>query len=120
MRRVLLWGPALAYMAVIFYSSSQSDPVPALTHLVWDKLLHAAGYALLAILYARALRGEGASALVVALLAAVFTSLYAASDEWHQSFVAMRTSDVRDWIADTIGGIAGVAAFAFATACSRP
>jgi VanZ family protein len=106
-------------MAIIFYSSSQSNPAPTLTNLVWDKLLHASGYALLGILYARALRGEGASVLFVALLAAVFTSLYAASDEWHQAFVPMRTSDVRDWIADTIGGFGGVAAYLFATKRSR-
>ena len=45
-------------MALIFYSSSLSDPAPEVTSLIWDKVLHSAGYALLAILFCRALRGE--------------------------------------------------------------
>src|SRR5581483_7805114 len=111
MRRILLWGPALLYMALIFYSSSQSDPAPELTGVVWDKLLHSSGYALLAILYARGLRGEGLAVKVIAIGAALLTSLYAASDEFHQSFTPMRTMDVRDWIADSIGGIAGAGVY---------
>ena len=118
-RRMLLWGPALLYMTVIFYSSSQSDPAPALTGVVWDKLLHSSGYALLAILYARGLRGEGLTVWTIALGAILLTSLYAASDEIHQSFTPMRTMDVRDWLADSIGGIAGAAVYALAALKGR-
>lgn len=106
-------------MALIFYSSSQSNPAPELTGLVWDKLLHAGGYALLAILYARALRGENLAVRVAAVGAVLLTCLYAASDEFHQSFTPMRTMDIRDWIADSIGGVAGAIVFAVSTA-SRP
>jgi VanZ family protein len=113
MRRVLLWGPAVLYMAIIFYSSSQSDPAPALTGFFWDKLLHSSGYALLAILYAHALRGEGLAVRLVAVGAMLLTSLYAASDEIHQSFTPMRTMDIRDWVADSIGGMVGAAVYAF-------
>ncbi|SHE23773.1 hypothetical protein BPUTEOMOX_1817 [methanotrophic endosymbiont of Bathymodiolus puteoserpentis (Logatchev)] len=35
----------------------------------------------------------------------IFTSLYGASDEWHQSFVPGRMSDTQDWLADTLGGV---------------
>ena len=77
-------------MAVIFYSSSQSNPAPQLTGLVWDKLLHAGGYALLAFLYARALSGEGVALKATIVGAVVLTSLYGASDEIHQSFTPMR------------------------------
>ena len=69
-------------MALIFYSSSQPDPAPALTQVVWDKGLHVGGYALLALLFARAFRREGAGWLVTTVAAIVFTSLYGASDEW--------------------------------------
>jgi hypothetical protein len=42
MRRVSLWAPPLLYMAVMFAFSAQSQPLPAVTLHVWDKLLHAA------------------------------------------------------------------------------
>ena len=112
MRRLLLWLPAVLYMALIFYSSSQSDPAPGLTHAVWDKLLHGSGYAVLGVFFALALRGEGLSLGKTVVLAIVLTSLYAASDEYHQAFTPQRQSDVDDWLADSIGGTAGAAAFA--------
>ena len=112
MRRFLLWAPPVLYMAFIFYSSSQSDPMPALTQVVWDKLLHCAGYSLLALLFCRALRGEGFTTATTALVAVLLTSLYGASDEWHQKFTPLRSSDVQDWLADTTGGLLGAAAFA--------
>ncbi len=30
------------------------------------------------------------------------------SDEIHQMFVASRSADILDWLADTIGGVVGV------------
>lgn len=33
----------------------------------------------------------------------IFCSLYGISDEWHQSFIPGRESDLFDWIADTVG-----------------
>ena len=44
MRRLLLWGPPILYMAFIFHLSSESRPLPALTAHVWDKLLHTIEY----------------------------------------------------------------------------
>jgi len=41
------------------------------------------------------------------LAAALLASLYGATDELHQAFVAERTADARDWMADTIGGLLG-------------
>src|SRR5207244_10216743 len=38
------------------------------------------------------------------LLTLVIVSAYGASDEWHQSFVPMRSSDVNDWFVDMLGG----------------
>lgn len=35
----------------------------------------------------------------------LFCSLYGISDEWHQSFVVGRSSDVLDWLADTSGAV---------------
>jgi len=94
-------------MALIFYSSSQSDPAPVLTHVVWDKLLHLGGYAVLGILFFRALWGEGVPMLSAVMLAIFLTSAYGATDEWHQAFTPQRQSDVHDWMADTLGGTIG-------------
>lgn len=107
MRRLSLWLPPLAYMGVIFYLSSQSQPLPELTEHVWDKALHAIEYAGLGLLVVRALRGERLpwGAAIVVTIAIV--SAYGASDEWHQSFVPMRDADVRDWMVDTLGAAIG-------------
>ena len=110
-RRLWLWAPAAAYMAIIFYLSAQSNPLPQLTAHLWDKLLHTTEYAGLAFLFARALRGEGAGWLAAAVMAALAASLYGASDEWHQAFVLLRSSDIHDWIGDTIGGALGAVAY---------
>ena len=101
-------------MAFIFYLSSQTDPLPELTTRVWDKLLHTALYGGLAFLIGRALSGEGSSLAVASVLAFLATSLYGASDEWHQLFTPGRSSDVYDWLADTLGGAFGVASYAVA------
>lgn len=106
--RVYRWGPALVYMALIFYSSSQPDPAPILTKNIWDKLLHGGGYAVLGLLDWWALRRGGLSWRVVAVLAIALASAYAATDEFHQKFTPGRTSDVEDWIADTVGAAMAV------------
>jgi VanZ family protein len=109
--RVSLWLPPLAYMALIFYLSSQSNPLPEITSRVWDKLLHALEYAALAALLARALLGEGVAPLATFVAAACLAGAYGASDEYHQMFVALRNADVRDWIVDTIGAFLGALAY---------
>ena len=106
--RLSLWLPPLAYMGLIFYLSSQSAPLPELTEHVWDKLLHFAEYGALAFLLSRALVGEGMGWVTALAVAIVLASGYAASDEWHQSFVPLRNSDIHDWMADTLG--AGIGA----------
>ena len=106
-RRALLWGPPVLYAVLIFHFSSESNPLPGLTSLVWDKALHTTEYAGFGILLCRALRGEGMRWWLAIALAALLASGYAATDEWHQLFVTGRDSDVRDWLADTIGAAAG-------------
>src|SRR5690242_19434936 len=95
--RVLLWGPPIVYMLLIFHFSSESIPLPELTEHVWDKILHTIEYAGLAFVLCRALVGEGASWVRAAVVAVVLTSAYGASDEWHQAYVPVRSSDVCDW-----------------------
>lgn len=107
----MLWMPVLIYMALIFHFSSESEPLPAMTHLVWDKALHLTEYACLGLLLCRALRGEGLGRLASAIGALALASAYGASDEWHQAFVPLRDSEVRDWVADTLGGTVGSALY---------
>ena len=99
-------------MAVIFYFSAQPDPIPQVTTRVWDKLLHLVVYAGLAVLFCRALLGEGLAGRTALTAAALLASAYGASDEYHQLFVPMRSPEIADWIVDTIGALAGAASYA--------
>jgi VanZ family protein len=107
LRRWVLWGPVVLYALLIFHFSSESNPLPGLTSLVWDKALHTTEYAGLALLICRALRGEGLRWWRSVTLAVILASVYAATDEWHQFFVPQRDADVADWAADLIGAAAG-------------
>ncbi len=87
------------------------------------KCAHVTEYAILAMLLWRALR-RGTSLkpetpilfIVVWLVCAVF----AASDEFHQSFVSSRTATLGDVLIDICGGFVGLAmCWAFATRRSK-
>jgi VanZ family protein len=101
--------PALAYAAIIFALSAQSDPFPFLPPEIFlqDKLLHAAEYAVLGGLLVPALRVAGLRPRVALLAAVVVASAFGATDELHQSFVPGRNADVADWVADTLGAAVG-------------
>ena len=98
-------------MAAIFHFSSESQPLPMLTEHVWDKILHTIEYVGLAVLVFRALDGEELGRWQSAVLTVIIVTAYGASDEWHQSFVPMRSSDVEDWLTDTVAGAIGAAAY---------
>jgi VanZ family protein len=105
--RASLWLPPLVYMAVIFYLSSQSAPLPAVTAVVWDKILHIFEYAGLAVLFGRALLGEGLGWAASFVVAALLAAAYGATDEYHQLFVPLRNGDLHDWMVDVIGASLG-------------
>ncbi|HEV7587527.1 MAG TPA: VanZ family protein, partial [Longimicrobium sp.] len=100
------WGPALLWAAAVFVASSRPTLPQLPSVLGWDKLQHAAAYAVGGLLIARALGGRGRRAAVLAI---VLGSLYGATDELHQRFVPNRSSSPVDWMADTLGVLAGVA-----------
>jgi len=109
-RALSLWAPVVAYMALIYFISAQ--PSPPLPSQITDKQGHSLGYMGLAITACRALAGglsSGAS-LGAAAGAWAMASAYAATDEWHQSFVPGRSADVHDWYADAIGALIGAGA----------
>ena len=106
MRTIGAFAAPLALMAVIYLVSAQPDLNSGLGILdsIGRKLVHMAEYALLWWLWSRALGFQRP------LLAAVITLAYAASDEYHQTFVAGRHGSPLDWAIDA----AGVAAAWFA------
>lgn len=99
---VRAWTPSVLWAALIFWLSSRHTvPVP---HIVgFDKVCHFGAYAVFGFLLAH---GGRASGLGHGWASAI-GSLYGASDEYHQSFVVGRSSDPVDWLADTLGALAG-------------
>ena len=100
-------------MAIIFALSAQPDLNSGLGG--WDtvlrKLAHMAGFGVLWLLWLRALRRPVAAAGI--------TLAYAASDEWHQSFVAGRVGSPLDWAIDAAGVAIAVALWArYSQPCS--
>ena len=104
LRRTDPWAPPLVLMAVIFFFSAQPDLNSGLglADTILRKLVHFAEYGLLAFLWARALRTR-MDARRAALFALLVTSLYAATDELHQTFVSGRAGTPLDWAIDTAG-----------------
>ncbi len=110
-QRMAAWLPLLAWMALIYLVSDQPD-IPqvgtSLLDLLVKKSLHALAYAILATLFWRALKTTPrlqAAALPLALLLTIF---YAASDEWHQTFVPGRSGRLSDVLIDTLGAVAAI------------
>lgn len=106
--RLRSWGPALLWAGIIFALSAQPT-LPVSLGSGRDKLAHFAAYAVLGLLVARALPPRGR----VAWLAILLGSLYGASDEFHQHFVPGRSTDVFDWVADSLGVVAGASLYRF-------
>jgi VanZ family protein len=114
LRRLDPWAPPLLLMAVIFALSAQPslDSGLGLADEIGRKLVHFAEYALLTFLWWRALRTRMDSRSA-AILALVFSSVFAASDEYHQSFVTGRSGSPADWAIDVAG--AGLVALRLGT-----
>jgi VanZ family protein len=114
--------PPLVVMGVIFLLSAQ--PSDEVDRAWWDvglrKLAHFSEYAVLTALWWRALRGLG-TRFAVALAAAVAISLaYAASDEFHQTFVDGRKGTPVDVLIDFTGMAVAAAAIALVRLRAAP
>ena len=129
------WGPVAAWMALVFLFSTDAgstvqtsgpleamlrwvmpgmpaSSVPALVYAL-RKTAHVVEYAVLALLALRAMRMRGAGPSVVpwwaaARLAWIFSAVYAASDEWHQTLVRSRSASLHDVALDWLGAAAGL------------
>jgi VanZ family protein len=123
--------PALAWMVLIFVGSTDVLSaehtsrflVPFLHWLSPDisiaaiisiqtvirKLGHVTEYAILAVLLWRALRsGQDRKMWILFFAVWIACALFAASDEFHQSFVPSRTASAHDVMIDTCGALIGL------------
>ena len=132
-RFVRYWMPAIVWMAIIFLGSTDMlsaehtsrflvpflrwfDPQISLAalnaiQLGVRKLGHLTEYAILAMLLWRALRGGirwQMKMSILFLVAALGSAIFAASDEFHQSFVPSRTASTNDVMIDICGALIGL------------
>lgn len=82
----------------------------AAIHFTLRKIGHFTEYAILAALLWRALRGTFTTLSKVTIATATFlvTAGFAASDEFHQSFVPTRTASAHDVMIDCLGVLSAV------------
>ena len=130
--RLLRYGPVVLWAVFIFIGStslmsasttggilrpvvlwafpSASEATLIFLHFLVRKAAHFIEYAILALLLARAFRTSGRDFLRSHWFAVSLTlvALYALSDEFHQSFVSLRTASIYDCLIDTAGGLAAL------------
>src|SRR5665213_2630377 len=111
-RPLLAWAPVVAWAALIFLLSAQPNlrfVSDAGLDFVVRKLGHVGVFGILALLLWRALAGTTAWRRPWAWAFAL-TVLYAASDEFHQEFVAGRHPSATDVGIDALGAMIALVA----------
>ena len=126
------WLPVLIWLGFIFVGSTEalsaeqtsrflvpflrwldphiSDATIATIHFVMRKLGHITEYGVLAMLLWRGLRrGTHLKMSILFVLAWLAAGIFAASDEFHQSFVPSRTASPIDVMIDICGALVGLA-----------
>jgi len=121
-RAASLWVPVLAWAGLIFYLSSIPDLSSGLKEdFILRKCAHVVEFAVFAGLLWRAFQGSRPFPVrALALLSFFIAVLYAASDEWHQSFVPGRGPSVRDVMIDSVGALAACVFLWWRTSHEKP
>jgi VanZ family protein len=98
-RRFAAYAPPLALMGLIYFLSAQPDLNSGLglADEIGRKIVHMGEYGLLWWLWSRAFGFRRP------VLAAAITLAYAATDEFHQTFVHGRVGSPIDWAIDAAG-----------------
>jgi len=105
-------APAIAYAVVIFIVSSlPSLALPDIGFSFEDKLAHLVEFGVFGFLLVRSLGSRLGYGFRGLGIVAIIGTGYAASDEWHQSFVPGREADVTDFFADVMGILLALALF---------
>lgn len=129
------WLPVILWMGLIFFMSTDTgsaahtsrilEPLlrwmnPQISraaieqaHFLVRKCGHLSEYAVLAVLCWRALMHSRSAkssdqAMKCAIIAFIVSVIYAASDEYHQSFIPTRGPSVRDVMIDSCGSLLGL------------
>lgn len=126
--KVLCYLPVIACMGVIFWFSSRTADESAgqssavlewlisifgdngFTDFIVRKSAHCLEFTGLSVLFNISILLDRKK--FMPLMAAVLTSAYAITDEFHQLFVQGRSCQISDWAIDTAGAIIGSLAFA--------
>ena len=106
----LHWLPVIIWAILIFIVSSISRfPKQLEPALSMGKLAHIIEYAIFGFLLARAFYNSPKKKLkkFFRILTIICVIVYGITDEWHQSFVPVRTASPLDVLYDGIGGIIG-------------
>jgi VanZ family protein len=114
LKLVLLWGPVLLVMGLIFFFSSLPDPGGP-PGGISDKTAHLLIYGALGASLMRALAGGRSAAMTLPriLVVGALGTLFGIGDEIHQYFVPPRTPDLLDVAADSAGTFAGAILMTF-------
>lgn len=134
MKKWIAWALCALWMGVIYSMSAQTAAVsdvqseqvagltqwllsllsfgrfsvsPELLNVLIRKIAHFGEYAILSLLYRRALRLSGAKHATLTAIA--LSAAYAVTDELHQGFVDGRSPGAIDVAIDTLGACAGAA-----------
>lgn len=125
-KRLNIWLPPLVWMALIYLFStsafSEEDTASLLLpilrtlfpevspenlskiHFFIRKMSHFIEFAILSLLWLRTLRGEWEGRIYpLFLIAFLLSTIYAVLDEFHQSFVNVRTASYLDILIDSLG-----------------
>jgi VanZ family protein len=121
MPRAVAWIPLLAWAGLIFYLSSRPAPQlmgePSIVGGWLTNSAHGVEYGMLALLSALVVPRHAGWPDIDARrfrILIVLIALYAASDEWHQSFTPHRDASVCDVITDVVGASLTLGAIVFA------
>ncbi|MBX7045358.1 MAG: VanZ family protein [Ignavibacteria bacterium] len=99
----------LIYALGIFIESSlPGDNFPKIDLTLADKYAHFIIYFGLCLLFFYSLKNQSKFIKLrqyPLFFSFVFTSLYGVTDEVHQMFTPYRSSDILDWLADTLGAL---------------
>ncbi len=124
-KKLIKWLFLIIWMIIIFLFSHQAHsgnlthnviqdilPFPENTintiNFLIRKLAHLSEYFILAILIISLLKEYKHPPKNIIIISIIFCFIYAASDEFHQSFIAGRTSTFKDVIIDTTGSLVAI------------